>query len=308
MLVSCTHVSISRIQLLPWTRLFNIRRLMATGKLQLTLFRPPCLSNLLRRDNRVFAQKCHLRLKYEPTQPVKACSFNAPLSPAWRCLVSPASVEQTLGSRAFLIQLAGTQWRNLHSSSAVRAGLPTEVSRDVLLFEHERTTFFRLLGFFCLGQFIFWTYLAHFAFTTLKDTGFKDTVIVGDEGKNLPKLGGISLNLGSNKWRYGFTASCFTVGSLILAAGVAFARRSVSRVVLRKGGQEVHFSTYYPFGMKSEFTVPLRHVSSVAHRAEVPSMIPVKIKGHPLYYLLDKQGQLYNPKLFDLTVGAYRKL
>uniref|UniRef100_H3ABZ8 Transmembrane protein 223 n=2 Tax=Latimeria chalumnae TaxID=7897 RepID=H3ABZ8_LATCH len=200
------------------------------------------------------------------------------------------------------------QVRRVECGGVRRGVMSSAVSQDVLLFQHQKKVFFRLLGFFCVGQFVFWTYLAHFAFTSLKDIGYKDTVIVGEEGKKLPKLGGVSLNLGSNKWRYGFTVSCLTVGWVILAAGFIFSRRSVHKVLLHRGGQQVTFSTYYPFGTTSSFTVPLREISCMAHRGEVPSMIPVKIKGRPFYFLLDKQGQIYNAKLFDITVGTYRKL
>ncbi|KAK1154937.1 transmembrane protein 223-like [Acipenser oxyrinchus oxyrinchus] len=198
--------------------------------------------------------------------------------------------------------------RTRFHSGAVGRAVSTAVSKDVVLFEHDKRTFFRLLGFFCAGQFLFWISLAHFAFTSLKDTGYRETVITDDAGRNLPKLGGVSLNLGSTKWRYGFTVSCLTVGTVILVAGSAFARRSVSRILLHRGGQEVTFTTYYPFGGTSSFSAPLRHVSCVAHRAEVPSMIPVRVKGHALYFLLDKQGRFHNTRLFDVTVGAYRKL
>ncbi|XP_041037888.1 transmembrane protein 223 [Carcharodon carcharias] len=186
--------------------------------------------------------------------------------------------------------------------------LCVQVPQDVLLFRHERATFFRLLGLFCVAQFLFWSYLAHFAFTSLKDTGYQETVLVGEQASSLPKIGGLTLNLGSDKWRYGFTTSCLTVGSLILAAGYLFARRSVCRVLLCRGGQEVTVSSYLPFGSTSSFTVPLRQVCCVAHRSQVSSLIPLKIGGRPFYYLLDKQGQFYNAKLFDMTIGAYRKL
>ncbi|XP_078064823.1 transmembrane protein 223 [Mustelus asterias] len=133
-------------------------------------------------------------------------------------------------------------------------------------------------------------------------------VLEGERARDLPKIGGVTFNLGSNTWRYGFTASCLAVGSLILGAGYLFARRSVCRVLLHRGGQHVTVSSYLPFGGTSSFTVPLRHVSCVAHRSQVPSVIPLKIRGRRFYYLLDKQGQFYNAQLFDNTVGAYRKL
>ncbi|XP_060679494.1 transmembrane protein 223 [Hemiscyllium ocellatum] len=181
-------------------------------------------------------------------------------------------------------------------------------ARDVLLFCHERGRFFRLLGVFCLAQFLFWGYLAHFAFTSLKDTGHRETVLEGERASGLPTIGGRALNLGSDAWRLGFTASCLTVGSLILVAGYLFACRSVSHVVLHRGGQQVTITSCLPFGGSSSFTVPLCRVSCMAHRTQVPSVVPLRIQGHRFYYLLDKQGQFYNAKLFDTTVGAYRKL
>ncbi|XP_061462357.1 transmembrane protein 223 [Rhineura floridana] len=184
------------------------------------------------------------------------------------------------------------------------------VPRDVLLFQHDRGRFFRLLGLFCACQFVFWAYLAHFAFYSLRDTrASRPEPDPRQGGSPLPSPpGGASPNWGSNKWRFGFTASCLTVGSLILVAGFLFSRRSVNRVLLHRGGQEVTLTTYYPFGLTSSFMVPLRQVSCMSHRSEVPAMIPLKVKGRPFYFLLDKQGRITNTQLFDITVGAYRKL
>lgn len=195
--------------------------------------------------------------------------------------------------------------------------LDPQVPRDVVLFQHDRRGFFRLMGLFCAGQGLFWGYLAHFAFHTLSHSGATPESTQKEAGPDpeqaggrpKPTLpGGASLNLGSDKWRLGFTASCLTIASLILVAGFVFSRRSVGRILLRRGGQDVTLTTYYPFGLTSAFTVPLREVSCVSHRSEVPAMIPLKVKGKPFYFLLDKQGQITNPKLFDITVGAYRKL
>nr|XP_056709444.1 transmembrane protein 223 [Euleptes europaea] len=204
-----------------------------------------------------------------------------------------------------------TPWRREAARGAQDSSpLDARVPRDVLLFQHHRVRFFRLLGLFCAGQFLFWTYLAHFAFHSLRAAGAKrPDSDPRREGRPLPALpGGAVLDPGSNKWRLGFTASCLTVGCLIVVAGFVFSRRSVSRVLLHRGGQEVTLTTYYLFGPSSSFTVPLRHISCMSHRSEVPAMIPLKVKGRPFYFLLDKQGRITNAKLFDVTVGAYRKL
>lgn len=89
-----------------------------------------------------------------------------------------------------------------------------------------------------------------------------------------------------------------------------FSRRSVSRVMLHKGGGKVTVSTQSPMGARRahHLTVPLSQVTCHAHRQESPSFIPLKVKGYKFYFLLDKEGTLNNPKLFDITVGAYRPL
>ncbi|KAM4617755.1 transmembrane protein 223 [Discoglossus pictus] len=173
------------------------------------------------------------------------------------------------------------------------------VTRDVLLYEHRRPRFFQLLGLFCGAQAGFWAYLAHFGFTSLRNTQDKSP---GEAAEAQTR------NLGSPLWRAGFTLSCLTVGSLIVAAGLLFSKRSVSAVTLHKGGELVTIITAGIFGTGSSFSIPLRHISCMAHRSEVPAMIPIKVKGRPLYFLLDKNGRVSNAKLFDITVGAYRKL
>lgn len=91
------------------------------------------------------------------------------------------------------------------------------VAKDVLLFEHDRTRFFRLLAIFCGGQFLFWAYLGHFAFTSLRDTRK-----YSEPQKVRTELGGFfsfDMNLGSNAWRYGFTSGCLIIGKTQLCIG-----------------------------------------------------------------------------------------
>ncbi|KAM4608308.1 transmembrane protein 223 [Polymixia lowei] len=185
----------------------------------------------------------------------------------------------------------------------------TQVLRDVILFEHDRTRFFRLLAIFCGGQFLFWTYLAHFAYTSLRDTGgAKEQQKVATTG--LAGFWNFEMNLGSSAWRYGFTLGCLAIGGGILGFGFLFCRRSVSQVILHKGGRMVTVSTQSPLGQGKgrKITIPLSQVACHAHRQESPSFIPLRVKGHKFYFLLDKDGTLNNVKLFDITVGAYRQV
>lgn len=96
--------------------------------------------------------------------------------------------------------LPGQPLRSSHSA----------VMRDVVLFEHDRTRFFRLLAMFCGGQLLFWSYLAYFAFT-----GLRDTRKSSKEPQNVrTELGlfSFNMNLGSNTWRFGFTLGCLIIG------------------------------------------------------------------------------------------------
>ncbi|XP_023042027.1 transmembrane protein 223 [Piliocolobus tephrosceles] len=173
------------------------------------------------------------------------------------------------------------------------------LQRDVLLFEHDRGRFFTILGLFCAGQGVFWASLAVVAVS-------RHPVPVKPLDAEVPNRGPFDLR--SALWRYGLAVGCGAIGALILGAGLLFSLRSVRSVVLRAGGQQVTLTTHAPFGLWAHFTVPLKQVSCMAHRDEVPAMLPLKVKGRRFYFLLDKAGHFPNTKLFDNTVGAYRSL
>lgn len=185
-----------------------------------------------------------------------------------------------------------------------------QLSRDVTLFDHDRTHFFRVLTVFCGGQFLFWTYLAQFAYTGLRDTSGTTKRARSESTKTtgLAGLWSFEMNLGSSAWRYGFTAGCLAIGAGILGLGVLFCRRSVNHIILHQGGKMVTVCTQSPLGPGKgrKITVPLSQVACFAHRQESSSFIPLRVKGHKFYFLMDKEGTVTNAKLFDVTVGAYR--
>uniref|UniRef100_A0A8C3QIV5 Transmembrane protein 223 n=1 Tax=Cyanoderma ruficeps TaxID=181631 RepID=A0A8C3QIV5_9PASS len=182
-------------------------------------------------------------------------------------------------------------WR---SPSPPRAPTAAAVSRDVVLYQNDRSRFFRLLGLFCTGQGLFWAYLAHFAFTSLRPKpgpGPDDPLRPRDDN-------GAGLGTGVG-----------TAGALTVTAGYVLPLRWVSRLTLLRGGAAVTVDTPGPLGWgRRSLTVPLRDVSGRAHRNEVTATVPIKVRGRPFFFLLDKRGQLRHPRLFDVTVGAFRKL
>lgn len=105
--------------------------------------------------------------------------------------------------------------------SAKKLEFETEsvVANDIVLFRYENDRLFKLLNIFALSQFVFWTYLAHFSYTTLRDVSKEEaekqlTANLKAHGKeNAPGLvWWRRVNLGDNKYRYGITIMCLSIG------------------------------------------------------------------------------------------------
>lgn len=176
----------------------------------------------------------------------------------------------------------------------------TNVSKDVILFKYENPKFFKMLNIFALCQLFFWTYLSHFAFTTLKDA----PAIQGEHDAPWYRR----INLGENKYRNTITVFCFLIGYGILVAAWMFTLRSVRLLILRKGGQSVSLVTYAPFNKNRIMDVPLKYISAQESREAARVQLPLKVKNRNFYYILDMRGEFLNQRLFDYTAGLRRKL
>lgn len=80
----------------------------------------------------------------------------------------------------------------------------TNVAKDVILYRYDNPKFFRIVNIFALCQFGFWTYLSHFAFTSMRDAP------VPKDRDDLPWWR--KINLGENKYRNGLTVLSFLIG------------------------------------------------------------------------------------------------
>lgn len=85
----------------------------------------------------------------------------------------------------------------------------TNVIKDVILFKYENPKFFMYMNVFAIVQYMFWTYLGIFAFSTLRDAPVDKTKVT-DETPWFRKI-----NLGENKYRN-------TLGSLAVVIGKSF--------------------------------------------------------------------------------------
>lgn len=92
----------------------------------------------------------------------------------------------------------------------------------------------------------------------------------------------------------------------ILTGAWLYTLKSVRYLILHKGGTHLSFVTYTPLGHNRILKVPLANVNCKQMRSQVTSMLPIKVHGHYLHYILDMRGEFRNEKLFDHTAGLKR--
>lgn len=177
----------------------------------------------------------------------------------------------------------------------------TNVVKDVMLFKYENPKFFMYMNVFAIVQYMFWTYLGLFAFTTLRDAPV-DKSTIDDDTPWFRRI-----NLGENKYRNTLGTVSVLVGGGSLAMIWMYTLRSVRYLVLNKGGKSLTFITYTPFGKNRMMTVPLENVCCKEARNIARVQLPLKIRNRWMHYMLDMRGEFKNPLLFDCTAGLMRK-
>ncbi|CAG0918354.1 unnamed protein product [Notodromas monacha] len=187
------------------------------------------------------------------------------------------------------------------SSEADALLSPRQFTKDVLLFKYENPRYYKMLTIFGTSQFIFWSALSFFNWTSPSDEKQNEEVQVDDEF--LEKLReNFLLKFASKFSDYrALSGLYFALGYGCLLVTWLMALRSVRMLVLRKGGMDVTFVTYAPFGSSRMVTVPLATVSCARHRGAFRSQMPVKVFGRMFHFTLDKRGSFVRPDLFDVT-------
>ncbi|CAH1113303.1 unnamed protein product [Psylliodes chrysocephalus] len=175
----------------------------------------------------------------------------------------------------------------------------TNVPKDVILYKHDNSRYFKIMNLAGFVQFGFWTYLSITAYTTLKDAPVDHSKATRWWEK---------LNLGDNKYRNGITFCTGLIGWGVLALTWMYTLRSVKYIILRQGGQLLTIVTYTPITANRMFTLNLKNVSALDTRASAKNHLALKVKGHSFYYLIDMKGEFKNTTLFDHTVAVKRKL
>lgn len=187
-----------------------------------------------------------------------------------------------------------------YTSSRLPFEINSDFSKDIVLFRFDNSTFYKLLGLFGMAQLFFWLYLAQFSYRNLKD--------VPTDANSTSKPFWRKINLGQNKYRYGITFLCMSVGYMVAIVSAFLPLRTISSIVLCKGGIKARILTYTPFGTTRKIEVPLNNISCQQSRHSASSNMTLKIKGRWFFFLIDRRGVFLQPKLFDHTVGLYRNL
>lgn len=97
--------------------------------------------------------------------------------------------------------------RRLSSDFAATMNANTNVAKDVIIYKYENPRFFKYMNIFAYCQFVFWSYLAHFAYTELRDTPVDEATRSDDTISWWQKM-----NLGEDRYRIGMTAFSLGVG------------------------------------------------------------------------------------------------
>ncbi|XP_026733806.1 transmembrane protein 223 [Trichoplusia ni] len=177
----------------------------------------------------------------------------------------------------------------------------TNVIKDVILFKYENPKFYMYMNIFAVVQYMFWTYLGVFSFSTLRDAPVDKSTIT-DETPWFRRI-----NLGENKYRNTLGIISVVIGGSSLAVIWMYTLRSVRYLILNKGGKKLTFVTYTPFGKNRIMTVPMENVCCKEARNIARVQLPMKIKNRWMHYMLDMRGEFKNPLLFDCTAGLMRK-
>ena len=88
-----------------------------------------------------------------------------------------------------------------------------------------------------------------------------------------------------------------------------YPQRSIRKLTLLTGGNNLRVTTYTHLGKTREFDVPLSTVTSNQTRTVDQPTMSFKIKGHWFYYIVDKKnGVFHEPVLFDSVVNLKRDI
>ena len=203
-----------------------------------------------------------------------------------------------------------------HSSSGPTA-LPGS-STKVLLYENlsARPGYFRLIAIVSGIQLLFWSYLSLYAFTELREekthrtakrieSNTEGTLTSPVDSQIEEKQKGSWYT--SLKWRVSFSLLALGAGIFFGITACMYPLRVVRQLFFLKPSS-VCLITYTPTGTTRSLQLPLTAVTCSGERLSERAQLALKVKGYPLFFLIDRQGQFSAPRLFDTLIASRKRV
>lgn len=193
----------------------------------------------------------------------------------------------------------------------------------VVLYSNEKvkSNYFRVITFVSGLQLVLWTYLSYFALFELNSdttatSKTKPTTSTDDNSTQFPSSSpptsssssyseNFIKRISSAKWRVILSLLSLGAGLFFATTACMYPLRIVQKLTYVGNSQQLlKFVTYTPLGSTRTLSVAVGNVACVTseERRSRLTHLAVKVKGYPLFFLLDQQGTQLNPQ-FHLIVS-----
>lgn len=180
-----------------------------------------------------------------------------------------------------------------------------------MVFRNENLGQLRVFQFMGGVNLIFWVYLGGYYLRKLMIAGVEEKEMLEKDPDHKTDSFWRWLSLIEQNHHKKLLAAFIIIGYGTAFMVGLYSVRSVHTIIIRKGGKEVSILTSRMISISKlrELRVPLKEVSCKISRDQGKNYVTLKVKGHPFYFMLDtEKGTIFNPYLFDRTVGLCRNL
>ena len=190
-------------------------------------------------------------------------------------------------------------------------------------------------------QLLFWSYLALFAFTQegaenagglevsdeanagvgsaaephgmdvqAGSVSSTSTVVTGTSHGQSNERTALSSLFASSKMRLGLSIFALGAGVLFAVTACMYPLRIVHKIFLLRsvGVAQAQLHTYNPLGGIRVLSTSLTDLTCSGDRLNANSMLTLKLKGYPMYFLVDSRGTFHAPHQFDRMIASRQRV
>lgn len=186
------------------------------------------------------------------------------------------------------------------------------VTKDVVLFKDERSTFYRLLSFGAtlMGVAAIYNGLTFFkgsARMALRFDRAKSSMDVDESTWWRRYKAKLFRLVSGDTIRYGVTIIMCFFGVMCVFGAVIIPVRVVHKMSLLKGGHQVSITTFGPYGFPRSYNIRVDDITATVQRKSYYSAIPINAKGfYPGFRIDNQNGTFLNTELFDDVVSIQK--